>query len=386
MAVTAMLQLPRYDTMRTSMSPISVQTNSCTYPVVVRPGSLEHLERLVRRHCGAHPQVFTITSPEIWSLWGRKFTSSFAASDVKVHVLQIPQGERHKRLKTMERLAEELSALHARRDALLIAFGGGVIGDMTGFLAAIYMRGIRWVGVPTTYLAQIDSSLGGKTGVNLRTGKNLVGSFHHPLAVFTDPNMLSTLPDRELRAGMVESVKAAVLGGKRYFHWLERNLDALLAGKIATLTRAIENSIEIKAQVVGADERESGQRMLLNLGHTVGHAIESATKYRSLLHGEAVAWGMVAAVRLAVTRGALRCEDADQIEKLLFRLGPFPRFRSTAESLLELTAADKKHLRSARRFVLPIQIGKAVVVEDVSERELLNAIQAMLQVVKERGL
>lgn len=286
---------------------------------------------------------------------------------------------------TVERLAEEMAAAGAKRDAMLIAFGGGVIGDMTGFLAAIYMRGIPYVQVPTTYLSQIDSSVGGKTGVNLRVGKNLVGSFHHPVAVFCDPTVLGTLPPAEMRAGMVESVKAAVLGDVRYFGWLEQNLDNVLAGQPRALTESIETSIRIKAKIVGTDERERGLRMLLNLGHTAGHAIEAATNYRTLLHGEAIAWGMIAAVRLAVERKSLSPLQGQRIEDLLFRLGPFPRFSATAKSLLARTAADKKHLQTAQRFILPVRIGRAVVVEDVQPQELLEAIESMQRVMRERG-
>ncbi|MEO6829515.1 MAG: 3-dehydroquinate synthase family protein, partial [Acidobacteriaceae bacterium] len=248
------------------------------------------------------------------------------------------------------------------------------------------MRGIRYIQVPTTYLAQIDSSVGGKTGVNLRVGKNLIGSFHHPLAVFADPAILSTLPPAELKAGLVESVKAAILGDRRYFQWLKKNLDPLLAGDEKLRTRAIEMSVRIKAEIVSADEREGGRRMLLNLGHTVGHAIEAVTQYRSLLHGEAIAWGMLAAIHLSVARNAVSSAEAQQMQALLFRVGPFPRFRATASALLEATAADKKHLQSAHRFILPVAIGKAVVVEDVTQPELLAAIQSMLRAVKELGI
>ncbi len=330
--------------------------------------------------------IFVVTSPEIWSLWSERFLASFSARQIRVNVLFIPAGEQHKRLTTVERLAEEMSRAGAKRDALLVAFGGGVIGDMTGFLAAIYMRGIRYIQVPTTYLAQIDSSIGGKTGVNLRIGKNLIGSFHHPLAVFVDPAILSTLPSSELRAGLVESVKAAVLDDAHFFNWLARNLDKLLAGEDKALTQAIKTSVQIKADIVGEDERESGRRMLLNLGHTVGHAIEAVTHYRGLLHGEAVAWGMVAAVHLAIARESLSPAEGSRIEQLLFRLGPFPRFRATATALLERTSADKKHLQTVHRFVLPVAIGKAIVVEDVSQRELLAAIESMLHIMKERGI
>jgi 3-dehydroquinate synthase len=372
--------------MKNSMRSIPVKTKSADYPVFIQPRLLEKLASQVTAACGKQRSIFVVTSPEIWSLWSKRFLASFSAKNIQVDVLFVPAGELHKRLKTVERLAEEMIAAGAKRDALLVAFGGGVIGDMTGFLAAIYMRGIRYVQVPTTCLAQIDSSIGGKTGVNLRVGKNLIGSFHHPVAVFSDPAILSTLPAAELRAGLVESVKAAVLGDPHFFGWLERNLDKLLASEEKALTQAIESSVRIKAGIVGADERESGQRMLLNLGHTVGHAIEAATHYRSLLHGEAVAWGMLAAVDLAVAREALPTAQGKRTEDLLFRLGPFRRFHTTAKALLDRTAADKKHLQTAHRFVLPVAIGKAIVVEDVSQQELLTAIQSMLRTMKERGV
>ena len=368
------------------MRSIRVQTRSANYPVFVQPRLLGKLANRIQLACGEQRSIFVVTSAPIWDLWQKRFLASLQQKKIAVHVLFIPPGERQKRMSTVERLAEELSGAGAKRDALLLAFGGGVVGDMTGFLAAIYMRGVRYIQVPTTYLAQIDSSVGGKTGVNLRAGKNLLGSFHHPAAVFCDPAVLSTLPARELRAGLVESVKAAVLGDARYFAWLERHLDKLLAGEEKSLTQAIESSVRIKAEIVGADELESGQRMLLNLGHTVGHAIEAATGYSALLHGEAIAWGMMAALSLAVERSRLRAAQARRIEHLLFRLGPFPRFRTSAKGLLERTAADKKHLQTVRRFVLPVAIGQAVIVEDVSDQELLAAIQSMLRLVKERGV
>lgn len=367
------------------MRSIPVKTKSATYSVLVQPRLLEKLANHLASAVGKKTSLFIVTSPEIWSLWGKRFLVSFK-KDVSIHVLFVPAGERHKRLSTVERLAEEMVHAGAKRDALLIAFGGGVIGDMAGFLAAIYMRGIPYVQIPTTYLSQIDSSVGGKTGVNLRVGKNLVGSFHHPAVVFCDPAILSTLPAREIRAGLVESIKAAVLDDARFFGWLERNLDKLLAGDQKALTQAIETSVQIKAKIVSADERERGLRMLLNLGHTVGHAIEAATNYRTLLHGEAIAWGMVAAIDLAVTRKALRPAQAQRMRNLLFRLGPFPRFSSTAKSLLERTASDKKHLQTAQRFVLPVAIGKAIVVEDVNKEELQAAIQSTLGTMKERGV
>ena len=368
------------------MRSVWVKTNSAEYPVHIQPNLLGNLAGQIQLSYGKTSSVFVVTSPEIWELWKETFLASFQKQKCDVHPLFVPPGERHKRLSTVERLAEELSRAGARRDTLLVAFGGGVIGDMTGFLAAIYMRGVRYLQVPTTYLAQIDSSVGGKTGVNLRTGKNLIGSFHHPVAVFCDPAILSTLPSRELRAGLVETVKAAALADAAYFRWLEKNLDQLLQGEEKLLTESIRRSVKIKAEIVAADEHESGPRMLLNLGHTVGHAIEAVTGYRSLLHGEAIAWGILAAVSLSVERSVLPSSEAKRIEDLLFRLGPFPKFRASAKALLDRTAADKKHLQKSQRFVLPVTIGRAVVVEDVTPPELLAAIQSMLRLAGERGV
>ncbi|HEX4022601.1 MAG TPA: 3-dehydroquinate synthase [Acidobacteriaceae bacterium] len=367
------------------MSKISVQAASGKYVVHVKPGLLRTLSCKLRKTGVAKGKLFVVTTPEIWALWHERFLASFSSDEDAPTVLFLPSGERYKRLSRVEKLAEELVHAGARRDSLLIAFGGGVTGDLAGFLAAIYMRGIPCVQVPTTYLAQIDSSLGGKMGVNLRVGKNLIGSFHHPAIVIVDPELLSTLPPRELRAGIMESIKAAVLGDAALFTWLEKNADALLRGDLDALTYAIHASIRIKAKIVSADERESGQRMLLNLGHTVGHAIESATEYRVLLHGEAVAWGMIAALRLAVARSVLSEKTADRIERLMLRFGPWPQFKASTERLLDLTAADKKNLSHTRNFILPVRIGKAVVVTDVTTRELRNAIHTMLESVRKIG-
>jgi len=246
-------------------------------------------------------RVFVVTSPEIWKLWGETLLGGFSALGEKAGpvVLQVPAGEQHKRLATVERLLEEMAEAGADRDSVLLAFGGGVIGDMTGYVAASYMRGIRYVQVPTTLLAQVDSSVGGKTGVNLAAGKNLVGAFYHPLAVYADIDLLATLPEAELRAGLQESVKAGIIRDKALFEFMEAQSEAVLAGDKAALLRVVADSVRMKAEVVSLDEREGGLRMILNLGHTLGHAIEAATQYKVLLHGEAVAWGMLAAIDIA---------------------------------------------------------------------------------------
>jgi len=276
-------------------------------------------------------------------------------------------------METVERLLEQLAEGGADRDSVLIAFGGGVLGDMTGFLAAIYMRGIRYVQVPTTLLAQVDSSIGGKTGVNLAAGKNLAGAFHHPLAVYADVSTLSTLHADELRAGLQESIKAGIIRDAELFALLEREHERVLAGDEGILADVVAASVRVKADVVNADERESGLRMILNLGHTLGHAIEAATEYTQLLHGEAVAWGMIAAIRIATARGLISAEDADRMQNLIRAYGPMKPFQAEPGNLVALTAKDKKNRSGARSFVLPTGIGSVTIVRDVSQQELLDA-------------
>ncbi|HKR27817.1 MAG TPA: 3-dehydroquinate synthase, partial [Acidobacteriaceae bacterium] len=269
---------------------IAVKTASAEYPVHVGRGLFGEIAREVSA-AKAPGRVFVLTSPEIWSLWGQQFLAAFP-QEAAPTALFLPAGERYKRIAEVERLAVEMAEAGADRASLLIAFGGGIVGDLGGFLAAIYMRGIEYIQVPTTLLAQVDSSVGGKTGVNLTSGKNLIGSFHHPRTVFADIDVLQTLPERELRAGLFESIKAGIIRDALLFRFMEQNAEAILRRDPEALSHVIAASIRMKADVVGVDERESGLRMILNFGHTIGHAIEAATEYRRLLHGEAIAWGM----------------------------------------------------------------------------------------------
>ena len=347
-----------------------------TYPIHIGRNLLVTLRpRLQKLAPGRRP--FLITSPNIWALWSEKVLAAFPEAQLPT-VLFHPPGEKHKRLAALEALADQLARHGADRDALLIAFGGGVIGDITGFLAAIYMRGIPYIQVPTTLLAQVDSSIGGKTGVNLAAGKNLIGSFHHPLAVLVDVDLLQTLPPRELRAGLQESIKAGIIRSPSLFALLEKHTAAIHSADPTLLTRVIAASIRVKADVVHQDERESGLRMILNFGHTLGHAIEAATGYRKLLHGEAVAWGSVAALHLALTRRTITPELFARMANLIFAYGPLPPFRATATQLVALTANDKKSRSGRRAFVLPTAIGSVEIVHDVTDAELLQAAGAML--------
>jgi 3-dehydroquinate synthase len=247
-----------------------------------------------------------------------------------------------------------------------------------GFVAALFMRGIPYVQVPTTFLAQVDSSVGGKVGVNLPEGKNLVGNFHHPRAVFADIGVLGTLPDRELKAGLMESIKAGIIRDRALLRFMEEHADEVLARDTRALERVIAASIRMKAEVVGQDERESGLRMILNLGHTVGHALEQATRYKVMLHGEAVAWGLVAALYLARHRGTISAGQMDRLEKLIYRYGPLPALKLRANKVVAAAGADKKNVGGVRRFVLPVGIGDAGVVEDVTPAELEAAVNYML--------
>lgn len=364
------------------MRTIQVKTGSVDYPVFVGRELLPTMSSRICKVSGRKKRrAFVLTSPEIWSLWADAFLESFR-QDESPTVLFLQPGEEHKRLRTVERLAEQMAEGHADRSSLLIAFGGGIVGDVGGFLAAIYMRGIDYIQVPTTLLAQVDSSVGGKTGVNLQAAKNLVGSFHHPLAVFADIEVLQTLPPRELRAGLFESIKAGVIRDAKLFAFMERNAEAILAGDSKAIEYVVAASVRMKADVVGIDEMENGLRMILNFGHTLGHAIEAATRYKKLLHGEAIAWGMIAATRLGLARATITEAQASRIEKLIFEYGPLPALRLPIDRLLDAATRDKKNRSGVRRFVLPSGIGNAVVAENVTDTELYSAAGSMLETAR----
>ena len=370
------------------MQIVRVDTPSAKYSVFTGTGLLDSLEpRMLRvissvtgEKNGKLPKrVFVVTSPEIWEVWSKRFLSSFSVEPV---VLMLPSGERHKTLRSVEKLLRQMAKAGGDRSSLLIAFGGGIVGDVGGFVASTYMRGIDYFQVPSTFLAQVDSSVGGKVGVNLPEGKNLVGNFHHPLSVFADMELLESLPDRELRAGLFESVKAGIIRDRGLVRFMEENSAKILGRDTAALEKVIAASIRMKAEVVGKDERESGLRMILNLGHTLGHAIEAVTGYRKLLHGEAVGWGLIASLYLGKRRGTLSTAQFDRLMGLIVLYGPLPALKLNAQRLVEATAKDKKHLGNVRRFVLPVGVGDATVVEDVTGEELLEAARYMLALAK----
>src|SRR5436309_2205228 len=302
---------------------IPVSTPSRSYQVLLGSGLLaragEHLGKLVERH-----RVFVITVAPVRRRWGKVLLQSLAEAGVQAVALEMADGERFKRLATLEKLAESLVKLGADRSATLIALGGGVVCDVMGFLASVYMRGLDVIQIPTTVLAQVDAAIGGKTGVNLQSGKNLLGTFHQPRAVLIDPVVLPTLPEREFRAGLYESIKCGVIGNPALFDFLVDTDPKKLRRKPAKLEWVMADSVKLKAEVVSSDERESGLRRILNFGHTIGHALEAETAYRQFLHGEAVAWGMIAATDISVATDRIDHEAASPFRDAVLRLGPLP--------------------------------------------------------------
>ncbi len=298
-----------------------------------------------------------------------------------VDYLVLPDGEQHKTLSTWQRILDHLAETGAQRDTTLIALGGGVIGDMTGFAAASYMRGINVIQVPTTLLAQVDAAVGGKTGVNLNQGKNLVGAFHQPSSVIIDVECLDTLEQREYSAGLAEVVKYGLIRDCAFLDWLEQNKEQIMRREPESLVSMISRSVQHKVEVVEADEREQGQRALLNLGHTFGHAIETATAYQQYRHGEAVAIGMQLAANLSAELGWIDSDDADRLRRLLtaFKLPLNIPESLRAEQLLDLMQLDKKNQAGRLRLVLLKALGQAIVTDDVPSEQVLAVMQHSLQ-------
>ncbi len=320
-------------------------------------------------------RVFVITSPNVRRHWGEALEKSLRDARLPYEVLEMHDGEPAKRLHTVEQLAERLADARADRKSLLVAFGGGVIGDSAGFLAAVFMRGIPVVQIPTTVVAQVDASIGGKTGVNLRAGKNLIGSFHQPKAVLVDPEILATLDDREFRSGLFESLRCGVIRDRALFDFMERNVNKVLGRNARAMQRVIADSIRVKANVVSADEKESGLRRILNFGHTIGHALEAATEYTHFLHGEAVAWGMIAAAAIARGAGFCSAETADRIASATRAYGPLPPVVCEAHEVLDRLSADKKTVGGTVHFVLPQKIGKVKISGDVRASIVRDAVE-----------
>jgi 3-dehydroquinate synthase len=363
------------------MVSIPVATPSRSYEVLIGRGLLaragETLSKILENR-----RAFVVTVPPVRQRWAKVLLKSLSASGIDAGLLEMPNGERSKRLTTLEQLAEKLVKQGADRGIALIALGGGVVGDVTGFLASVYMRGVDVIQVPTTVLAQVDAAIGGKTGVNLVSGKNLLGTFHQPRAVLIDPEVLGTLPARDYRAGLYESLKCGVIGDPALFTLFEDRRREILDRDPVVVEKVIAGSVRLKASVVSADEREGGLRQVLNFGHTVGHALEAETGYTQLLHGEAVAWGMIAATHIALATGKLDRVTAGRITDSILGLGRLPRMELKTANLLKRLHSDKKTRQGVVHFILPRAIGKVEITSDVPETVVRAAVDEMRKLAR----
>jgi len=346
---------------------LQVDVGHSRYPIAIGPGLLTNRELLDTHIRGR--DLLIVTNTTVAKLYLAKLTQSLAGKKVAECIL--PDGEQHKTLQTAGWVFDALVASKMNRDATVLALGGGVVGDIAGFAAACYQRGVGYVQIPTTLLAQVDSSVGGKTGVNHSGGKNLIGAFYQPQGVITDTDTLATLPDRELRAGLAEVIKYGCVWDPLLFEWLDNNMPKLLARDVDALTYTISRSCEIKATVVAKDEREQNLRAILNFGHTFGHAVEAATGYETYLHGEAVGLGMLIAATLSHRLGLIDGALKDRVRDILIKAGlPTEAPHVGKPKALELMQMDKKVLAGSIRLVLLEKLGRAIVTADYSQAAL----------------
>ncbi len=357
------------------MTAIGVDLGARSYAVHIGHGLLGSLPEVLKGFRGRRFAV--VSNRRVWSLHGRIVERGLGKLGGLARVL-VPDGERHKSRATLAAVQDAFVAAGLGRDAVVVAFGGGVIGDLAGFAAASYMRGIDFVQIPTTLLAMVDSSVGGKVGVNHPKAKNLLGAFHQPRAVVADPALLATLPQRELRSGAYEILKCGILGDRALFRAMAEAPQGLVGWDRQGLESAIAAAVGLKADVVRKDEREGGLRRVLNLGHTIGHALEAVTHYRRFTHGEAVGWGLIGAAWIAGRKDLLRASAVEAIAEATDRIGPRPAMKGLAvEPILAAIAHDKKARRGRVPFILPTAIGRVTVRDDVSPADVRGALAAM---------
>jgi 3-dehydroquinate synthase len=360
------------------MQTIQVPLTGNSYNIHLAEGLLSRAPRILQE-MGAPSSVVVVSNPAILKLHGAALLKSLEFTGFTTAVISIPEGEIHKTLQSIENILTELVRLRASRKCWLVALGGGVIGDMTGFAAAIYLRGIAHVQIPTTLLAQIDSAIGGKTGVNLTVGKNLAGAFHQPRTVLIDPHLLSTLPRREFNSGLFEAIKYGIIRDPGLFTLIDKHHAALPENNPEILAKIIYECAAIKADVVTRDEKEGHLRMILNFGHTFGHALEAATRYSYMTHGEAVGHGMILAANLSCKLGMLREADRRKIESTVKAIAPLPSLHHLSlDVILEPMQADKKFSGARFRTVLPTAIGQVEIVEDTSKSAMQDTVAEYL--------
>jgi 3-dehydroquinate synthase len=357
---------------------VRVSLGERSYNIIIGAGLLsgagEHVAAL-----GLGRNGVIISDSNVAPLYGATLKKSLEKAGFQISLIVVPAGEGAKSLRQASRVLEMLPAMGLDRRGFVVALGGGVVGDLVGFIAATYLRGVAFVQVPTTLLAMVDSSVGGKTGVNLPQGKNLVGAFYQPRLVLVDTALLESLPEREMRAGFAEVIKYGAICDAKFFAWLEKNYPSVLKREPPAVAHVVRRCCELKAMVVGKDERESGLRAILNFGHTVGHAMEALVDYEGILHGEAVAMGMCCAGQLSVTRAGLSCEDAKRICALIGASGlpRMPKEKFSMTRLFEAMRLDKKASGGKVRFVLLPKLGKAVLSEKVTDKDVAEVLEGM---------
>jgi 3-dehydroquinate synthase len=356
------------------MPSYAVRTAQRTYPAIVERGCLARVHESIPAKAG---KVFVASTADVWELYGTALERGLDGRSFEL--LLFPGGEPRKRLAEVETLAERMLEKGGDRSSIVVALGGGILTDIAGFLAAIFMRGIPVIQIPTTLLAQVDAAVGGKTGVNLVGGKNLIGSFHQPLAVYIDPAVIDTLPEREYRAGLFEVVKHGIIADAELFRIMRECSDAVKRHAPEVLDRMIADSVRIKADVVSNDEKENDLRRILNFGHTFGHALEAETEYKRFLHGEAVAWGMKAAVRLSVLEELLAESDAREMDACIDSYGPLPALDGISrDRIAARLVSDKKTVQGKIHFVLVEGVGRVKIVAGVAEDRVHAAIDAAM--------
>jgi 3-dehydroquinate synthase len=358
------------------MSTVRLELGERSYDIRIEQGALALVGGLVAESCPSKSAA-VVTNPRVGGLYAQRVLESLAASGIKAVLVTIPDGERYKSLSVCRRIYSDLLAAGLDRGSVVVALGGGVIGDIAGFAAATFLRGVSFLQAPTTLLAQVDSSIGGKVGVNLPQGKNLVGAFHQPSGTLIDPLALRTLPRREIRSGLAEVIKHGIIYDQVFFEFLRTNIDPILALDGDALTEAITRSCVIKAGVVAADERESGLREILNFGHTIGHGIENAAGYGRYRHGEAVSIGMIAEALISERMGIAKPGVAERIRKLLSAAGLPTKLAPTVsiEAVGSSLALDKKARQGRVRYVLPTRIGEVVRRNDVPAEFVAQALR-----------
>ena len=360
------------------MESLRVALGERSYPIHIGTGIIDSSELYAPHLAGGAAAI--VTNDVVSPLYLSRVRAALVSAGARVSAIVVEDGEQAKRWENVDRVCDALLQARCGRDTLLVALGGGVIGDLAGFVAAVYQRGVAFLQVPTTLLAQVDSSVGGKTAINHARGKNMIGAFHQPRAVISDVAALDTLPDRELRAGLAEVIKHGLALDLAFVEWLEGNVDKLLRRERSALIYAVRRCCELKARVVAVDEREAGERALLNFGHTFGHAIEAGAGYGTWLHGEAISAGMVMAAELSLRTGSIKEKDLARVRALLGRAGlPVKGPALAPDRMMELMASDKKNAKGKTRFVLLGAIGRAALPADVDARLVREAIVAAAQ-------